>query len=249
MPKQLMIYDSPKPIRKDTHGDLSVQATQNFGFAADLHAVPVMVTEIVAAARDYPVVFTSGDTVMPVAVMGLRPNSNLYVGADGSWEGRYVPAFLRQYPFVLAHSDKSDVMTLCVDESYEGLNREGRGERLFDSAGARTQYLEGVLNFSQQYRTDYAKTESFSKELLETGLLEPFSAALTAGGQTIGLDGFQAVSRAKLAELSDEAAAKLFRRGGLEVIYAHLHGLDHLHGLAQRLADKEGRSTDAPTKH
>lgn len=58
-----------------------------------------------------------------------------------------MPAFLRRYPFVFSSNDDASTFTLCIDEEFDGLNQDGRGERLFDSEGERTQYLQNVLGF------------------------------------------------------------------------------------------------------
>ena len=53
---------------------------------------------------------------VPMAVMGLTPEHNLFVGPEGQWLGGYLPAAMRSYPFRLLRSEGSEQMTLCVDE-------------------------------------------------------------------------------------------------------------------------------------
>ncbi|NIR58894.1 MAG: SapC family protein, partial [Gammaproteobacteria bacterium] len=60
-----------------------------------------------SAGLDYPIIFTGPDRV-PLAVLGMRAGQNLFIGDDGVYEpNRYVPAFIRRYPFVFAE-DKAN---------------------------------------------------------------------------------------------------------------------------------------------
>ena len=173
---------------------------------------------------------------MPVALLGLRDGENMFVDRDGGWTGRYVPAFVRQYPFVFASTDNGDTFTLCIDETFSGLNEEGLGERLFDSAGARTQYLQGVLGFLQAYQTQFLATRRFVQRLEDLKLLEAMEAQFTLGpGQQIKLGGFYTVNRERLRAVEGEVLSQMARSGELDLIYAHLHSLRNLAPVAERI--------------
>ena len=55
-------------------------------------------------------------------VEGLRDGQNLFLDAQARWTGRYVPAFLRRYPFVFAAASDGQSLTLCIDEAHEGVD-------------------------------------------------------------------------------------------------------------------------------
>lgn len=245
MPTQLLIYERAVPVSPGRHKDLSIKTGNNFNFARKVNSVPLMVAELANAAAEYAVVFAGqGDSVIPVVLLGVRDDENLYVGPDGAWQGRYVPAFLRRYPFVFSSSDDGQNFTLCVDEDFEGANRDGRGERLFDNDGERTQYLAGVLGFLQAYQVQFQRTQAFTKRLAELGILEAMQARFTLkSGASMTLGGFLAVSRDKLKALSGEQLAALAAADELELIYTHLQSLSHLTATAERIgAGAEGRS-------
>ena len=152
MAKQLMIYERAVPLSSETHLDWSVRQDGTFGFARDINSVPILAAEFSACAQEYAIIFAGeGDTVFPSVILGMKDGQNACVREDGTWDGRYVPAFLRRYPFVFAVSDDQQTFTLCVDEEFEGLNKDGEGERLFDSKGNRTQYLETTLKFATEF--------------------------------------------------------------------------------------------------
>lgn len=247
MPKQLLIYERAEPVSPQRHGDLSIKTGTNFSFASKVNSVPLMAAEFPHAAAEMAVVFAGqGDDVIPVVLLGVRDDENLYVGKDGSWKARYVPAFLRRYPFVFSSAEDGETFTLCVDEDFEGANRSGRGERLFDNDGERTQYLQGVLGFLQAYQVQFQRTQTFTRRLVELDLLETMQARFTLrNGSVLTLGGFQAINRDRLKALTGEQLALLSAQDELELLYLHLQSLRHLSTTAERIgAGAEGESLD-----
>ncbi len=235
--KQLMIYENAVPISAETHRDTSVRTGGSFRFAADINSVPLVAAEFERAAADYPIVFAGeGEGIAPAAVLGLKDGENLFLKDDGTWDAAYVPAFLRRYPFVFASTgEKGETLTLCLDEAYEGVNTEGKGERLFDAEGARTQYLRNVLQFTSDYQAQHNLTRRLVARLVELKLLEPATATMTLpDGSTRNLAGFQRVSQERLRALDDAVVLELFRSDMLGLIYAHLASLGQLNALVRR---------------
>jgi hypothetical protein len=236
MTKQLLIYERATPINPNDHRDVSVKFDGDFGFAREINSAPLMAVEFEPASVEYPIVFV-GDAsgVMPAALLGIRDNENLYVDESGAWNAKYLPAFIRRYPFVFA-TDDNERFTLCLDEDFHGVNRKGLGERLFDAEGERTQYLQNVLNFLQAYQAQYETTRAFVQRILDAGLLEPTQAQFSLRtGQTITLAGFLAVNRARLRSLSGDELAKLAGAGDLDLVYAHLASQRNFTPTADRI--------------
>lgn len=254
MSKQLLIYERAVPVTRQRHGSWSVKAGASFDFARGVNSVPLMVAEFPNSAAEYAIVFGgAADEIIPVALLGIRDNENLYVSESGSWSGSYVPAFLRRYPFVFSSDNANDAdatFTLCVDEDFSGCNDEGRGERLFDADGERTQYLQNVLGFLQAYQVQFQRTKLFVKRLQEFGLLEPMQAQFTLrSGQRSTLSGFSVVSRDRLKALSAEQLAELMQADEMELIYLHLASLRNLAPIAERIgapAESEQADETAP---
>src|SRR5690606_21626494 len=137
--------------------------------------------------------------------------------------------FLRRYPFVFSSTDEGQNFTLCIDESFEGANNDGRGERLFDAEGEQTQYLKSVLGFLQAYQAQFQRTKELTRRLREFGLLEPMQAQFTLpDGRGMMLSGFEVVSRDRLRGLTSEQLAALFATEDLELVYLHLQSLRNL---------------------
>jgi hypothetical protein len=238
MATQLLFYERAVPVTGERHRDLAVSQRRDYGFARAANAVPLSTAEVPAAAAHYPVVFVgAGDDVGLAAILGVRDGENLFVDDDGRWDAGYVPAFVRRYPFVFASQTDPERLTLCVDEASELLNREGRGERLFDSAGERTTYLANVIEFMQRYQVALQRSRAFARRVQELELLQNVQAQVRMGdGGTLQLRGFRTVDRQRLKALPPETVNELFASDALEALYLHLASLRHLQGLGERAA-------------
>jgi hypothetical protein len=234
---QLLIYETAVPVSSGRHGKCSVEAGKDYGFSKKVNSVPLTAVEFPEAAGEYAIVFAaSGDEVVPVVVLGARQNENLYVGADNAWSAKYIPAFVRRYPFVFSSSDDNQTFTLCVDEAYPGLNYLGKGRALFDEEGKATPYVDNVLKFLQEYRAQFLRTQAFCRKLKELELLEPMHAQFTlTTGEKMSLNGFSVVDRAKLKALAPEKLAELAQTDELELVYLHLQSMRNFTAVKDKL--------------
>jgi hypothetical protein len=232
-----LFYSNAVPVNKARHADLSVKSGKDFAFARLVNSVPLLTVEFLRAAPEYAVVFAGdGENIIPVAILGAEAERNAFVNDDGSWDGKYVPAYVRRYPFVFASSDDGKNFTLCLDDGFDGCNTDGKGERLFDAEGNRTQYLETVLNFLKEYQAQFQRTRAFCSRLKELDLLEPMHATFTLpSGQRRNLTGFMAVNRAKLKALEEEQLARMAKSDELELIYLHLHSMQNFSRMLERI--------------
>ncbi len=234
---QLLIYKTAVPISRARHADCSVEVSGNYSFSNEVNSVPLMAVEFPQAASEYAIVFAGpeGGDLTPAVLLGVRGNENLFIsGETGQWSAKYVPAFLRRYPFVFSQND--DRFLLCVDEEYPGLNREGRGQPLFDAEGKPSPYVDNILKFLQEYQAQFLRTQAFCQKIKELDLLEPMQAQVTMeSGGRVALGGFMAVSRTRLKALSGEKLAELAATDELELLYLHLQSMRNFDGLRERL--------------
>ena len=236
MSKQLLSYEKVIPVSSELHRDVSVKATEKFGFARDLNSVPLLAAEFASAVQNHPIVFAGeGDATFPAVLLGLEDGANQAVDADGNWTEGYVPAFLRRYPFVFSQNDEN--FTLCIDETYPGINQEGRGERLFDADGERTQYLQNILAFVSQFQGQFERTRLFCKRLSDLNLLEPAQARYTAAdGRSGRLSGFMTINRDRLKAIPETALKEMFATDELELCFIHIHSLQNVSRLGTKTA-------------
>ncbi len=232
---QLLFYENVAPVSPQRHGDLSIERA-DFAFAANVNSVPLMAVEMTAAASEYTIVFAGNEeAVAPVVILGLEGTKNQYVDEDNKWASEYIPAFVRRYPFVF--SEKDNTYTLCVDEDWAGCNKEGKGERLFDDKGERTEYLSRMLKFLEESQAHFVRTQAYCKRLQELELLEPMKADFTLpGGEKKSIGGFFAVNREKLRNLAPEKLAELAKSDELELTYIHLLSMNNFRRVLERTA-------------
>ena len=248
MPKQSAFYEEAIPISTERHTDLAVKVGSDYRFAKNVNSVPLTAVEFRRAAAEYAIVFLGGaEAIMPVVVLSVVQDQNNYVDEKGQWTAKYVPAFVRRYPFVFAGNDDDAGLILCIDETFAGCNLEGRGERLFDGEGERTQYLESVLRFQKDYQVNFNATRVFCRKLKDLDILEPMQVKFTTPkGKQYMLSGFMAINRAKLKALPDDKLSDLARSDELELAYLHLNSMRNLEAMGRNIQEKTD-STEAGT--
>ena len=237
MTTQLLIYENVVPLSKVRHDRWSVEVGADYGFSRNVNSVPLMTVEFPNAAGEYAVVFAgTQDAPMPAVILGARGNENLYVTPEGGWQAKYLPAFVRRYPFVFSTPDNGGTFTLCIDEAFAGFNQDGRGARLFGDDGKPTLYVDNVLRFLQEYQAQFQRTQAFCKKLRELDLLEPMQAQITlASGGRVSLTGFMGVGRERLKKLPGDTLAELAKADELELIYTHLQSMRNFEGVKDRV--------------
>jgi len=234
----LLFYGKPLPLNRDAHRNTRLKAEAgNFTFATSTNSVPLAAIEFADTAREYPIVFTGeeGGAMFPAALLGVRHNENLFVADDGRWDARYVPAFVRRYPFVLAEKQAGDDFDVYIDESYAGFGAED-GERLFTDEGENTPLLKQALDFLSNYQGEIKRTRTFVARLKELGLLTSKILQVERNNEKpLVLQGFSVVDEQRLVALSDAQLGELARSGYLGWIYAHLLSLGQVSRLSERL--------------
>jgi len=235
--KQSLFYEQVQPVNKGSHGTWSISAEHGYGFAAATNMVPLTVAEFGAAATDYPIVFLKvGDGAIPVAVLGLENEKSYFVGDEGAWEAKYIPAFVRRYPFILSPIEDGKKYVLCLDEAYEGWDKDGqKGQRLYDDDGP-TSYLKDVLEFTNKHHAAHTRSVQLGARLLEHDLLSPMQLKLSGPkGNDRSIKGFHAVSREKLQDVDGELLSQWNKSGMLEAIYLHMWSIRNFKDLANKI--------------
>lgn len=230
--KNVTLLDSQK------HRLLRFKPFDDVRFASGTQSALLAATEIPDCAVEYPVVFaTTKDGPVAIALLGLRPNENLFVAGDGKWDGRYIPAFLRRYPFLPATAPSGEVM-IAIDDSCRNLG-ERDGELLIDADGKATPYLSDLMKFIEQVHVDYANSAAFARSLADRGLLRDMNAEIKLDtGEKFALTGFRIADEEKIAALGDAELAAMARNGQMALVHAHLLSLRNLPKLMNRLSKR-----------
>ncbi|WP_297510482.1 SapC family protein [uncultured Caulobacter sp.] len=228
----VLFYISPEPLNREQHAKLAlVHKDKPYAFAAAGTAVPLTVSEFGPAALTFPVIFAGEDKV-PLAVMGLNQQENLFIGADGSIEPNvYIPAYIRRYPFVLANDDTENRLIVCIDRGSDLLSEKGETP-LFDAKGEPTEYTQNCIKFCDDFEGERQRTDSFVQLLKDLDLFElkkatfqPQDETGAPAGELVTVAEYFGVSEDKLNALPADKLKELQQNGALGQIYAHLVSL------------------------
>lgn len=232
-----LFYRDPQPLAAAEHGAWRLK-DGDVAFAAETAFVPVVVSEITAAARNYPIVFSSGDEAQPIAVLGLEKR-NLFV-SEGRWASEaYTPAYVRRYPFGFIATVNPSGFALAIDAASDRVAVSGEeGAALFEN-GRPTALTQDAMAFCNAFQGEAAATQTFGEALRAQQLLIDRRADATLpDGRKLGLDGFQVVDAERFANLDEAVVLDWHRKGWLALVHFHLASLERfgallsLHGQA-----------------
>ncbi|WP_224826131.1 SapC family protein [Cognatishimia sp. MH4019] len=219
-----MFYKSPEGLSKDTHADLALNPSNDYSFAAEANAIPLMAAEMPQAMRSYPIVF-AGAGNMPLALTGLKSGENVFIGEDGRWaEGHYIPAYVRRYPFVLAGNEGDERLTLCIDtEATSVTTTQTEGANPLFAEDEPTELTRNAITFCEEYQTMFNTTKAMVALINEHDLMTEQTSKITLpGGETHNISGFMGIDEAKLNDMPDEGFLALRKAGALGAIYCQL---------------------------
>lgn len=237
---RMFLFERPELMNREQHGDLGfVQPEQRFAFCAKARAIPVTVSEIPAAMKDYPIVLMSKENFLPLAVTGLVDDVNLFVDEQGNWEERrYIPGYVRRYPFGVAAETGGDKFAIVIDVAYAGLTKNGEAP-LFDN-GEPSQATRQAVDFCTTYERDRRLTEEFAKRLQKFDLVQGQSAQFTPVGETEprSFAEYFGIDEQRMKTLTDEQLLELHKGGVLPILYAMLMSMGNWRTILQRRAQR-----------
>ncbi|MEG8037871.1 SapC family protein [Sphingomonas sp. LR60] len=228
-PQLPLFYNGLEPLSSEVHANYKVKPSDTATFLVDQHAIPVTVEEFPLIQRDMPIVFSSGEDAIPIALMGLNEGVNVFVSAEGRLidETIYVPAYIRRYPYMLARlRPDTDELSLCFDPSSPTIGAFEEGDALFTD-GQPSELTKNILQFNENFEQAAARTGQFMKEIKELDLLMEGEVTIQQDGidQPFVYRGFQMIDEKKLSELRGDQLRKISQSGMLPLLYAHLFSL------------------------
>ncbi|MFG6465700.1 SapC family protein [Roseateles sp. BYS87W] len=238
------MYGDLMPLDREVHKNLKLDTNQSVvSRVADQNSVFLAAVEFGDACKEYPIVFVRAGNagpdnkaaVAPLAVLGLRAGSNLFV-KDGKWTGSYVPAYVRRYPFLMARvDDTGNNMAVCYDTQWPAFN-ETTGEPLFKD-GEPTEFLLNAKSFLENFEQEAERTRLICELLVDLDLLQGmrFEATLP-NGEKIDVEGFLTLDEKKYAELPDDKVLHLHRNGLIALIEMHRLSLGNMNQLVAQYA-------------
>ena len=134
---------------------------------------------------------------------------------------------------VMDEKTNEEKFVLAIDETSECLKKT-EGTALFEE-GKPSAFVQRMITFMGTLEKEMLATAEMGKQLKEAGVLEPKEFTLEQNGEKrVLVEGFLAVNREKLNELSDYRLAKWARLGYIGIIDRHLYSFKNLRALLQK---------------
>ncbi|MGK6322664.1 SapC family protein [Sphingomonas sp. DT-51] len=237
-PQLPLFYNGLEPLSSETHANYKVKPSNVAPFLANQHAIPLTVEEFPLVQRHMPIVFSSGDDAIPLALMGLNEGVNVFIDDSGKLleETIYVPAYIRRYPYMLARlTPDAQELSLCFDPTSPTIGAFDEGDALFEG-GQPTELTRNILQFNENFEQAAARTAQFMNEVRELGLLMEGEVSIQQDGveQPFIYRGFQMIDEQKLVDLRGDQLRKVSQSGLLPLLYAHLFSLSLMRDIFAR---------------
>lgn len=229
------LYEQPELLTAEQHGGLGISPIERpYDFVRNVRAIPVTLPEFATAQRHYPIVFTSMEDPVPLAVTAVLDETNLFVDAEGQWDAMcYVPSYLRCYPFGIATDDQGRG-ALLIDRKSGAVTDEPRYP--FFEGGQLAEHTKQMLEFCTRYEAERIRTRELCERLRDMELLMPQQATYTPQGasEPQPLASYVCIDAKKLTDLDKDTIYGWHRSGELSCLYSHLHSLDNWRALMAR---------------
>lgn len=227
----LLFYKETVALNREQHKDIRFSPLTDYRFTKKCNSVPLTGIEFFEASRDYPVVFSQGESgeYFPLALLSLKDNDHQLMDEEGQWDDVYIPAFIRRYPFAL-----TDDGTVCFDTQAEHFKCE-EGKSLFSTEGENSEALTSAITFLNHFDAQHKHTQAFCQAAKEADIFKPFNVqVMLEKDQPLRLEGLFILDETKLTALTEEQVSEWFKKGWIAWSYAHMHSLGALTRLIKR---------------
>ena len=224
---QLLFYQDIVALDRKKHQGLTLSTPIGLDFAASTNFIPVLLTELSEVAQELPVLFIplANNEFALAAITGVQNGSNLLI-QGGAWRGRYVPAFLRRYPFItLNNPEGQGQFTIAIDAAAPCLNSKAvksssTEQHLIFEGDNLSKKLQELIPFLQKFHVDNQNTYAFCKRLHELNLLtESELAVMDKSGKKYQIQGAWFINEAALKALDQTVVQEFFANDWLQKIY------------------------------
>jgi len=236
---KMFLYEKPELLNAEAHGSMGFTPSERpFDFVRNERVVPLTMIEIGSAQRHYPVIFSNRENPVPLAVVGVLEDVNLFVGENGHWDEMcYVPTYLRCYPFTFA-VEKGGQMAVVVDRNAPTVSESPQYPFFVD--GEISEHTDALMQLCAQYEGERKRTQEFCNKLVEHDLLVSLRAMYTPEGsdEQQSMADYVGIDAQKLQDLPKDVIHEMHQVGFLSASYLHLYSLENWRHLIARRVRK-----------
>jgi len=244
---KMFLFERPELLNKEQHAGYGLSKTEKpFAFCAKVRAIPLTVNELPFAMKHFPIVYTNKENPLPLAVVGIIDDANLFVNDEGAWdEFAYIPAYIRRYPFAMASETGGDRLAIVIDTASQWVVRGGEVP-LFEN-GEPSKATTDAIEFCKRCEGERRLTEQMMARLKDFDLIQGQSAQYTqpGGSEAHTFAQYFGVDEQRIAALPADRFEALRKAGLLPYIYAQLMSFTNWRELMNRRAKRFGLADDA----
>jgi hypothetical protein len=224
-------------LNSSLHRHLRIDERKVEETAADLHLIPLVVSEFGQAIAQFPIFFSKNAETGQftcVALAGFEEGENLYWN-KAKFDSVYIPLSIRRQPFFVGQDERTDSdFVICINPESHAISSQ-HGIAIFDSLGEPTEYLRNT----QGYLAALLNGEEQNKELIDVlvqhHLLVPLSLELTfVDDQTRNIKGLYSIDEEKLKQLNVDKLNVLNQSGLLHSMYTQINSLAQIYVLLHK---------------
>ena len=239
------------PVSKETLGTKRLKPLTSLSVLSNVPHCEVLGAEFADIAANYPIFFVQRETVfIPIALFAVSAGANLFIDDQGRWDGAYLPAAFRRYPFAISPGESGNDQVLMVEED---MLSDDEGELIFGASQNSDldpdSIVGRVLRFTAESMQQGQATRRVVDAITAADLILPASETFNVPAGQPFLPGFFSISEKRLNDLSDEKFLDLRRQGALPLIYLQLASLGQLGRLRIRHAARTGQPLPAAGPH
>lgn len=194
------------PLQAERLRNLRWSFAKDFSFARDRLTVPLIHSEILRVAREYPIAMEPGEDGRwsPVAYLGdAEGAANRFVDGHGTWTAAYVPFWLRVYPFVR----DAGAFAVSLDPAFVGVG----GTYAFDDGDGLSREAADVAVQLERAEAGRIQIEAAGRALVEGGVAGRRSGDGAGAGD--GPGGLAFVPASRPAEIIGPRTVEWLARG------------------------------------
>jgi hypothetical protein len=226
---------NPTLLDNQRHQGLRLNTQLRAEWGDAVTAVPTVAEEFRLLQPHFPIVFQAtdqGQSVQPVALLGLTLGHNTWVSPQGGWLAPHLPWALERQPLLVGRDASGWVVHIDPDSPRLGT---AQGEALFLPQGGHSPLLQRRLAVLQALHQGMQALPEFVEALLRHQLLEPMSLDIEQeGGRVHRVGGFSVIHEERLEALSGAVVAQLHEAGHWLPIAMAVASMAQLRALVER---------------
>ncbi|MCF8104315.1 MAG: SapC family protein [Desulfohalobiaceae bacterium] len=232
-PATLVMYKTLEHLDPSRHRHLLFDHEAGYAFARNITVCPLTPAEVPEAAKEYPVVFSQEGPCLAQAILFAGHGEHPFLSEHGSWLGRHLPVYLRNYPFILGTTENNEHFNLMADIEAPHF-QTGQGQPLFTADDAPGELLQKRIDQLKNFLNGLRVMHKLLSPLRQEDFFSN-DPLLVQDKQDKGLrlEGFSTVRPKTLSSLEPQKLKTMVQNGLLDVFFAHLHSLTNFAPILQ----------------